>query len=61
MSNGNTNIVHMAAAEGLAGQIGEQLGKLDEEKPEQKSEKYKALERLAEFETKLLKTRKVFE
>lgn len=62
MAGNNTNIVHVEAIEGLATQIGEHLGQLKEENPEQREAKYEALEYLANFETnQILKLRRQYE
>ncbi len=62
MAENNVNIVHVEAIEGLAIQIGEHLGQLKEENPEQREAKYEALGYLANFETtQILELRKQYE
>jgi len=50
MAGNNTNIVYVQAIEGLAVQIGENLGKLQEGNTQQHEAKYEAIEYLANYE-----------
>ena len=62
MSDGNVNIVHVEAIEGLAVQIGERISKLVQENTEQHEAKYEALDYLANYEVNQISNlRKAFE